>query len=125
MSANPLNAYQEVATATLSGRQLEATILQKAASQLLNARRNWEAPDHDALLDGALRYNQQIWCLFQVELAAEDNPLPVEIRRNLLTLSAFVDKRTFEVMAYPAPEKLDILININQNVAAGLLGDQS
>jgi flagellar protein FlaF len=34
-----------------------------------------------------------------------------------------VDRRSFEVLAYPAPEKLDVLININLNVAAGLRGD--
>jgi flagellar protein FlaF len=49
--------------------------------------------------------------------------LPLEIKQNLLALSVFVDRRIFEVMAYPAPEKLDILININRNIAAGLRGD--
>lgn len=125
MSVNPLDAYQEVATATLSGRELEATILNKAATQLLYVKNNWDAPDREAALDEALRYNQHVWSFFQSELSSEDNPLPPEIRRNLLTLSMFVDKRTFEVMAFPAPEKLDILISINQNLAAGLLGNGS
>jgi len=125
MSVNPLDAYQEVATATLSGRELEATILNKAATQLLYVKNNWDAPDREAALDEALRYNQHVWSFFQSELSSEDNPMPPEIKRNLLTLSMFVDKRTFEVMAFPAPEKLDILISINQNLAAGLLGDGS
>jgi flagellar protein FlaF len=122
MSVNPLDAYQEVATATLSGRELEASILNKAATQLLYVKNNWDAPDREAALDQALRYNQHVWSFFQSELSAEDNPLPIEVKRNLLTLSMFIDKRTFEVMAFPAPEKLAILISINQNVAAGLLG---
>jgi len=37
----------------------------------------------------------------------------------------FVDRRIFEVMAYPSSEKLDILININRNLAAGLRGEQT
>ena len=49
-----------------------------------------------------------------------DNPLPDEIKRNILALSFFVDRRTFDTLAYPAPEKLSILVNINLNVAAGL-----
>jgi len=53
----------------------------------------------------------------------EDNPLPEEVKHNLLSLSLFIDRRTFEALAYPAPEKLDILININLNVAAGLRGE--
>jgi flagellar protein FlaF len=56
-------------------------------------------------------------------LTQADNPLPEEIRQNILSLSVFVDRRIFEVMAYPAPEKLDILISINRNIAAGLRGD--
>ncbi len=35
-------------------------------------------------------------------------------------MSIFIDKRTFEVMLKPAPEKLTILIEINMNIAAGL-----
>lgn len=122
MSVNPLDAYQDVATATLSGRELEASILNKAAKQLIAVKNDWHGPDLEARLDQALKYNQQIWSFFQAEISAPENPLPVEIKNNLLSLSVFVDKRTFDLMAYPAPEKLDILININQNLAAGLLG---
>jgi len=38
----------------------------------------------------------------------------------LLSLSIFIDKRIFEAMSYPSPGKLDIIININKNIAAGL-----
>jgi len=55
-------------------------------------------------------------------LIHENNPLPQQIKENVLRLSAFVDRRVFEVLAYPATEKLDILININTNIAAGLKG---
>ena len=51
-----------------------------------------------------------------------DNPLPKQIKEDILSLSAFIDKRIFEVMSYPAPEKLDAIININLNLAAGLNG---
>lgn len=123
MSVNPLGAYEEVAVATLSGRELEATILNKASAQLQRIKDSWGAHDFEAELDQALKYNQQIWSFFQAELSSDENPLPVDIKKNLLTLSVFVDKRTFEIMAYPAPEKLDILININRNLAAGLLSN--
>lgn len=121
MSVKSLDAYQDVASATLSGRELEASIFSKAAAQLISAKNEWGVPGHDDLLDGALKYNQQVWSFFQAEISSEENPLPVEIKKNLLTLSLFVDKRSFEIMAYPAPDKLDILISINQNLAAGLL----
>ncbi|MBW2169111.1 MAG: flagellar biosynthesis regulator FlhF, partial [Deltaproteobacteria bacterium] len=56
----------------------------------------------------------------QGELAREDNPLPKRLRLDVLRLSAFIDRRIFETIAYPTPEKLMIVININNNIAAGL-----
>jgi flagellar protein FlaF len=49
-------------------------------------------------------------------------PLPTEIKRDLLRLAGFIDRRIFETMSFPSPEKLDIIIKINQNIAAGLRG---
>jgi flagellar biosynthesis activator protein FlaF len=123
MPANPLDAYRNVEKATLSQRDLEATVLTKAALQLQSIRENWTRENHDAQLEDALSYNQRVWSFFQAELSQESNPMPDEIKRNLLALSLFVDRRSFEALAYPAPEKLDALININLNVAAGLRGE--
>jgi flagellar protein FlaF len=52
----------------------------------------------------------------------ESNPLPDQIKENLLNLSVFIDKRTFEIMIGHEKPKLDILIDININIAAGLRG---
>jgi flagellar protein FlaF len=35
-------------------------------------------------------------------------------------LASFIDKRIFETMAFPSPEKLTAIIEINCNIAAGL-----
>jgi flagellar protein FlaF len=123
MSSLPLDAYQSVEKATLNGRELEASVLSKAANLMQELSRDWDAPAREERMEEALRFNQRVWSFFQVELSQEENPLPAEIKRNLLVLSAFIDKRIFEVMAFPAREKLDILININRNISAGLRGD--
>lgn len=120
MYNNPLKAYQTVESATLSGRDLEANLLIKSAARLAAVQQNWDAPEREAMLDDSLRYNQRLWTVFQAEMMNEENPVPLEIKRNVLSLSAFVDKRTFDTMSYPDPAKLDILIAINRNVAAGL-----
>lgn len=122
MSDNAIDAYQSVEKETLSGRDLEASVLNKAAIRLRSVQAQWDAPDRTVLLEEALRYNQRIWTILQVELTNPENPLPKEIKENLLTLSVFIDKRTFETMAYPSSDKLDVLININHNIAAGLQG---
>jgi len=118
----PIEAYKRVDKATMSGRDVEAEVLTKAAIKLKACRDNWnvDARQREAGLKQALDYNQRIWTIFQGELSSDDNPLPQEIRRDLLRLSAFIDKRTFELNAFPEKEKLNILIAINQNIAAGL-----
>jgi flagellar protein FlaF len=42
------------------------------------------------------------------------------LRLDVLRLAAFIDRRIFETLAYPSPEKLSIVIDINNNLAAGL-----
>lgn len=118
-----LNAYKQVDKNTISGRETEARVLTEAALKLKKCQENWDNPDLDTKLDQALRYNQKIWSLFQGELEQEDNPLPGKLKIDILRLAAFIDKRIFEVMAFPSPEKLNIIININQNLAAGLRGN--
>jgi flagellar protein FlaF len=103
-----------------TGRELEASVLNKAATFLEEVQGQWQGDPSHGQLDEALRYNQRLWSLFQAEMVEGEDRLPVEVRQNILSLSAFVDKRTFEIMAYPAPEKLDILIKINRNLAEGL-----
>ncbi len=117
-----LNAYKQVDKTTISGRETEARVLTEAALKLKKCQDSWGSPDNDNELDQALRYNQKIWSLFQGELEREDNPLPGKLKIDILRLAAFIDKRIFEVMAFPSPEKLNIIININQNIAAGLRG---
>ena len=116
----PLEAYQTVDRTTMSGRETEARVLSQAALKLKDCQDNWDAEDRSEKLDEALKYNQRIWSILQGELAKEDNPLPRQLKQDLLRLGAFIDRRIFETMAYPAPEKLTVVININQNIAAGL-----
>ncbi|MBF0328315.1 MAG: flagellar biosynthesis regulator FlaF [Nitrospirae bacterium] len=120
MAANPLDAYKQVDKTTLNGRELEASVLVKSAMALKECQDNWNAADRDEMLQLAIKYNQMIWSIFQSELAQGTNPLPHNIREDLLNLSAFVDKQSLQVLAFPSPEKLTILINININIAAGL-----
>lgn len=115
-----LKAYNSVNKSTMSGRDVEAEVLTKAALKLKECQDNWSGNGQGAILEAALKYNQRVWTIFQAELEKPENPLPHPLKVDLLRLSAFIDKRTFETMAYPAPEKLTILININHHIAAGL-----
>ncbi len=115
-----LESYQKALKANMSAREIESAVLTKAALKLKECQDNWDAVDRDERLNEALKFNQLVWSIFQGELMNENNPLPIQLRRDILRLSAFIDKRIFEVMISPSPEKLNIIININLNLAAGL-----
>jgi flagellar protein FlaF len=119
-AAQQLAAYRTVQKITSSDSEIEALVLTRAAQKLAEVQNNWDAHDRDERLDEALRYNQQIWSIFQGELLKEDNPLPRQLRQDILSLSVFIDKRIFEVMNSPVREKLTVIVNINLNIAAGL-----
>ncbi|MHC1698304.1 MAG: flagellar biosynthesis regulator FlaF [Geobacteraceae bacterium] len=121
MSKNPFNIYQNANKEGMSQRELEASLLTRAGLMLKSCQDNWDASDRDQRLEAAIKFNQKIWSLFQSELSMPDNPLPKNIREDILNLSLFLDKRLFEVLACPEPNKLTIAININLNLAAGLL----
>ena len=125
MYSNPLKTYKTVEKTTMSGRETEARVLTQAALKLKDCQDNWHTKDRDEKLDEALKYTQRIWSIFQGELSRKDNQLPRQLKINLLRLSSFIDKRIFETMSYPSPEKLTAVININQNIASGLRGSTS
>lgn len=120
MPTNPLMAYQQAQMQRLTGRELEAAVLVKMANLLKQCQANWGTPDNERRLMELLRKYQQVWTIFQAEIEKPDNLLPREIKVNLLRLIRFVDRRVFELMANPQLEKMQILIDINMNIAAGL-----
>ena len=117
---NAAQAYQTIAKQTASPRELEADLLLKAASRLQAIRDSWEASK--ATLDEALLYNRKLWSIFLTSATGGDNPLPADVRQNVANLGLFVMNQTVTVTADPKPERLNTLININRELAAGLRG---
>ena len=102
-------------------RELEGRILLKAARMMQELHDNWEARTGD-ILEETLLYNRRLWVLFYDEaLENNDEGKPNDLRSNIINLANFVFKRELEVMASPTKEKLNVLININKNIAAGLM----
>lgn len=58
-----------------------------------------------------------------VDTAVEDDNADrtTELRNNIANLGVFIFNRTIEILAKPEKEKLDILIEINREIAAGLM----
>jgi flagellar protein FlaF len=73
-------------------------------------------------MHAALLFNRRLWTIFMSAVESDDNPQPVEIRQNIRNIALFVMQRTIELQTNPSPEKMQSLIDINSNIAAGLAG---
>ncbi|HQO62076.1 MAG TPA: flagellar biosynthesis regulator FlaF [Syntrophorhabdus sp.] len=122
---NPYDVYKKAEEKSLAGKDLEVAVLVKGARLLKECQRKWETYTQKQLLmelAEACKYNQRIWAIFQTEALQEDNPMPIQLKRNIILLAGYIDKRLLDVLAYPNPKKLTQIIDININIAAGLRG---
>ena len=114
------NGYSSYATTQNQGesvRESEARALLRCASRLETVQQ--EGADYAEYCD-ALRQNQRLWTLFQAALTEPGNPLPADLRQTLLGLSLYIDRRTLRAIGEFSGKLLDVLININREIAAGL-----
>ena len=115
---NRSNPYSNVPGVAADPRQVEGWALTETALRMKAAQR---APVDEVALLQAVRLNWRLWTIFQASLLEPDCPLPSELRGGILGLSNFIDKHTAGVIADPKPEKLDVLIKINRELAGGLM----
>jgi flagellar protein FlaF len=113
-------AYQQVGKQTVNGRELEASLLSKSAGNLQRIRDNWEAGATQNDLAAALRFNRRLWTVFMTSVTAPESQLPQDVRENVANLGIFIAKHMLQLQIEPAAQKLDVLININRQIAAGL-----
>src|ERR1700684_1802134 len=113
-------AYARTAQVSSSPREIEAQTLLMAARKLVEVQTNWNGPDKK--MQAALLFNRRLWTIFMGAAESNDNPQPLEVRQNILNIAVFGMQRTIEMQKNPTPEKLQSLIDINSNIAAGLSG---
>ena len=112
------NAYQSSQKLARTPRETEGRALMEAARRLEDVK----STDADReVYRAALRLNWRLWTIFQADISEESNPLPLEIKRNMLQLSRFVDRQTIAAMPRVKPDELQVLIDINRTIATGLL----
>ena len=116
--SNSSQAYNSSQKLGASASQTEARALLETARRMSIAKERMEDLDE---YRAALRLNWRLWTIFQADVASDDNPLPPGIKANILSLSVFIDKHTVGALTEPEERRLEVLININRNVAAGLM----
>ena len=117
---NAARAYAKVAKETAPPRELEATLLLKAAAKLQAVHDAW--PQKSPEFNDALLYNRRLWTVFLDSVNSDDNQLPKPVRNNLTQLGMFVMNETFAAMTKPTLNQLKAMIKVNRGIAAGLRG---
>ena len=117
MSKDKVAAYAQQQKRNLSPREVEAMAFTKAALMLEDAKKVTQNINE---YSKALRFNHLLWTIIQADLTDPENQLPPEIKANVMSLSIFVDKQTTKALRSSNATDLDVLININRNLAAGL-----
>ncbi len=113
------DAYNKTGKVTQTPRDLEASLLLKAAAQLQAIKDNWSGKDER--LEQVLLYNRKLWTVFVSSIAKAENPMPIEVKNNIASLGAYVLHHTMVLQNSPiTSEMLTSLININRELAAGL-----
>lgn len=125
--ANAAAAYGQKAKETAGNqRELEGQLLIKYAQKMRALQDKWDDISH-AELDEVLSHNRKLWTLFYdtaLEEKQGDEGRPQDLRQNIISLSEYIFNRTIKTLAAPEKDKLNILIDINKEIAAGLLTQQ-
>lgn len=111
-------AYQRTSQTTVNPRELEASLLLKAAARLQAAQDNWDPASQE--LDLAITYNRKLWTLLSASVTNPENPLPVQLKQNIGNLAVFIISRSMDLLIAPEAQKLNALISINRTIAEGL-----
>lgn len=119
---NQLGTYAQNEVAGMAEVEIEISALVKASSLLNQIKENWEEKHKE--LSTALEKNRRLWTFLASAMKDEGCQQPVAVRQNILNLANYIFKRTNEVLLHPAPEKLEILITINMQIANGLSGKE-
>lgn len=130
---NTNNPYAQAAGAygdhaqkhTPDQREVEARVLLKSAKMMKDMQNDWEHVTRELLAE-TLQYNRQIWMMFyDTALENTEGDRPDDLRSNIINLANFIFKRELEILGDKdrTAQQLDILININREIAAGLMGN--
>jgi flagellar biosynthesis activator protein FlaF len=120
---NSSQAYEQIQSGALEGRELEASVLSRAARKLNRCVKNWDqrtTPQGMEEFRDALAFTQRLWTFLQVEVSSSDH-LPTTIRTSVFRLSRYMDKTIIKLYSGGTLHELKSLVNINNEMAAALM----
>ena len=111
------NPYDRMRKATLTGRALEHAVLARVTARLA------EPGAGPGAFERAVEDNRQLWMRFAADLCQPGNACSDALKGGLISLAAYVERRSGELLT--AGGDPSALVEINRNVMKGLSGTAS
>jgi flagellar protein FlaF len=113
-------AYSRAQTMGDNPQETFARSLLEVARRMTDLQTPTSIPEEEAF-DHVLVLNLRIWSAIASEMLDPRQTAPDDVKGNLLSLHRFIDNHTLDVLAERTREKLEILIQINRNLVAGMM----
>ena len=119
------NAYGQSTRQIASDNDVERTLFRRATTRLIHIMAETDGEPFKATPENvaALSDNLRLWDALTLDLVNPSNSLPEELRANLVSLANFVRRHTLGL--YAGNGKIDILVDINKSILAGLSAQTS
>jgi len=110
------SAYDIGNIPTKSERSIEYQAFAKVTRSLSlygsDAKKNFQD------LCGSIHENRRLWTILATDVMSDENPLPLNLRADIFSLSQFVSKHSKKVL--DGSETCDALVEINKSIMRGL-----
>lgn len=111
-------AYSAASAPTRTTRGTEYEAVARITTRIRTA--GDKGPSGFAALAQALHDNRKLWGIFAIDVADANNPLPKELKAQVLYLAEFTHHHTSKVLARQA--SIDPLLEVNTAILRGLRG---
>jgi flagellar protein FlaF len=112
-----LRGYGETKRQTASDKHIELQLFSSITARL-RAQTTKETTQLNSVMAQALIDNAKLWNILFCDLVTEENQLPLETKKNLISLAEFTQQHTKRVLSGQAG--MGILVEINDSVIIGL-----
>jgi flagellar biosynthesis activator protein FlaF len=111
------DSYKNTQHVKGNARENEARALTEAARRLNDGltKKNYR------LVYDGLQFNLRLWTIFQTDIATDENPMPMDLKKTILELCKYIDKSTFKYYETRDESILQSFIDINRTIAGGMM----
>lgn len=112
-----LRGYGKVKQETASDKHIELQLFTSITARL-RAQANKNSTQLNSVMAQALIDNAKLWNILFCDLVSQDNQLPLDLKKNLISLAEFTQEHTQRVFRGEAG--MGILIEVNDSIIIGL-----